>query len=357
MKCAFSKKGMAVAGVLLALAFGMVFPFAAVAKSKPIVLTYATNTAPVDYRGKAETIMIEEIEKHTQGKVKVQPYWGQSLLKGKEILKGVKDNVANFGQVNINYYPKRLLTNSVLMLFQKGPMKYENILWVFDTIYGEIPEMNAEFKKFNQKTIFSYTVLPIGICFTKPVTNLDDFKGNRVRAASRWALAVLKGTGATPVSVPWGDCYMALQTKSIEGVYTNYDSLHRTKLYEPAPHVFVLKQLWIPTPYLVNMNLRTWNKLPKEIQAQIEEAGKAARARIGELHAKWFDKVVAEQRKLGCTVTIASDADIDQWMAMPEVKEIQDQWVKEVSDAGLKNADQILKRVDKIIQQGIAREK
>jgi TRAP-type C4-dicarboxylate transport system substrate-binding protein len=327
------------------------------AASKKFTLTFATNTAPVDYRGTVEKLWIEEIEKHTKGMVKIQPYWGESLLKGKEILKGVQDNVTNFGQVNINYYPKRLLTNSAIVLFQEGPQKFENILWIYHKMYNEIPAMNGEFEKFNQKPIFAYTVLPTATCFTQPVKTLDDFKGKRIRAASRWALAVLKGTGATPVSVPWGDCYMALQTKSIEGVYTNYDSLHRTKLYEPAPYVYVTKQLWMPTPYLININLSTWKKLPKDIQDQISQAGKAAENRVADLYAKWFDKIVQEERKLGCTVTIATDKEIDQWTSMPEVKQIQDQWLTEVKKAGLKDAEKVLRQVEEIVKAGIRKEK
>ncbi len=327
------------------------------AASKKFTLTFATNTAPVDYRGTAEKIWIEEIEKHTKGMVQIKPYWGESLLKGKEILKGVQDNVTNFGQVNINYYPKRLLTNSVIVLFQEGPKKFENILWIYHKFYNEIPAMNAEFEKFNQKPIFSYTVLPAATCFTQQVRTLDDFKGKRIRAASRWALAVLKGTGATPVSVPWGDCYMALQTKSIEGVYTNYDSLHRTKLYEPAPYVYVTKQLWMPTPYLININLNIWKKLPKDVQGQIGEARKAAESRVGGLYGKWFDKIVEEERKLGCTVTIATDKEIDQWTSMPEVRQIQEQWLTEVKKAGLKDAEKVLQRVGEIVRAGIAKEK
>ena len=84
-----------------------------------ITLTYATNTAPTGLRGVAEKMFVDEIEKQTNGEVKVRAFWGESLLKGKEILKGVQDGVADMGHVNINYYPKRLLLNSGIMLFPR----------------------------------------------------------------------------------------------------------------------------------------------------------------------------------------------------------------------------------------------
>ncbi|KIX14458.1 TRAP transporter substrate-binding protein [Dethiosulfatarculus sandiegensis] len=233
----------------LFLAAFLVFCFlGAATQAKALTLTYATNTTPTGLRGEAEKMFLDEIEKQTNGKVKVRPYWGQSLLKGKEILKGIKDGVVDMGHINVNYYPKRLTLNSAVILVQQGPVKYENKMWVYDNIFREVPALTQEYAKFKQQIIYNYSVLPVGVCFTQPVKSLADFKGKRVRAASRWSLAMLKGPGATPVSIPWGDCYMALQTNAVEGVYTNYDSINRSKLDEVAPNVFVMREIWVSTP-------------------------------------------------------------------------------------------------------------
>jgi TRAP-type C4-dicarboxylate transport system substrate-binding protein len=327
------------------------------ASAGTITLTYATHTGPTGLRGEVEAMFLEEIEKQTNGRVKVRPYWGSSLLKGKEILKGVNDGVVDMGIVNINYYPKRLILNSGVVLSQQGPVEYENKMWVYSTMFKEIPALDAEFKKFNQKIIYTYSVLPYAISFTKPVASLGEFKGLRIRAASRWALAVLKGTGAVPVSIPWGDCYMALQTKAVEGVYTAYNSLHRVKLDEVAPYVFVFKEIWVGTPYLITVSLDKWNKLPKDIQKEIEAASKVSEKRFAGEYSKWFDKVVAEEKKMGCTITFAKKEEIEQWVNLPEVKEIQEQWTKEAKAAGAKNADVILKRINEIVAEGIKRDK
>ena len=340
---------------LYAFVFSIVFSTSTVL-AETIKLTYATNTAPTHLRGEAEKMFLEEIEKQSNGQVKINPFWGQSLLKGKEILKGVKDAVVDMGHVNANYYPKRLILNGSLGLIQQGPVKYNNKMWTYDSIFKEIPQLEEEFKKFNQKIIYYYSVLPLAIAFTDPVVKIADYKGKRIRSSSRWVLAILKGTGAVPVSIPWGDCYMALQTNAIEGVNTNYDSIRRAKLDEVAKNIFVTKELWVSTPYLITMNLDKWKKLPKEIQKNIEDAAIASRARFTNSFEKWFERTVEAQQKMGDTVTLASKEDIDTWVNLPEVKEVEQQWITEAKAGGAGDAEVVLERIKHIVKEGIERD-
>lgn len=327
------------------------------AEARTITLTYATNTGPTGLRGIAEKMFVEEIEKLSKGKVKVRVYWGQSLLKGKEILKGIKNGITDMGHVNINYYPNRLVKNSALTLFQRGPVDYANRMWIYDSIYERIPELNDEIEKYKQKVIYYYAVLPYAGTFIKPVTTLKDYKGLRIRASSRWILSILGGAGATPVSVPWGDCYIALQTNAIEGVYTNLDAIRRTKLDEVAPNILVFKELWVPAPYLLTINTRKWQKLPADVKDIIKTAAKNSREKFSKISKNMFDEIVADQRKRGYKVAFAQKSDIEKWMSLKEVQGIKAQWIKEVNQAsGTNDAADTLKKIEQIINEGISKD-
>ncbi len=331
--------------------------YTAAAEAKTMTLTYATNTAPTGLRGIAEKGFLDEIERLSEGKIKIRAYWGQSLLKGKEILKGVKDGTVNMGHVNINYYPNRLVKNSAITLMQRGPVKYENRMWVYDTMYETIPKLTDEITKYNQKIIYQYSVSPFAGTFNKPVTSLADYKGLRIRASSRWTLSVLKGTGAIPVSVPWGDCYMALQTNAIEGVFTNLDAIHRVKLDEVAPNLLVFKELWVANPYLITVNLKKWNKLPKETQEIIEKAAINSRKNFAITYRKMFGEIIAAQKKAGYKVAFAQKEDIDAWMNLKEVQEIKAQWIREVNQAsGKTDAADVLNKIENIVVEGIKKD-
>jgi len=327
------------------------------AKDKPIVLTAATNTAPTGLKGKAEMLFFEEIEKLTNGKVKVEVYWGESLLKGKEILKGAQDGVVNIGNINPNYYPKRMALNGGFILISQGPTEFANIHWAFKKCFAEIPALTKEYDKYGLKVLYVYGLAPLTVTSTLPFTSFEDFKGKKIRASSRWLLGMLKGAGAIPVSVPWGDCYMALQTKTIDAVFTNSDAIHRVKLDEAAPNIFATKELWSATAYTYAINKKTWKKLPKDVQDAMLKAGDTAASRFAEFHAQEWDRVISEQKKAGYKVTLATKADIKKWVSMPVHKTLQKEWVSELKSAGVDNANEVMNRMKEIVAEGVAKDK
>ena len=326
------------------------------ADAKAITLTLADSTAPVGLRGAGVKILVEEIEKHTNGQVKIQVHWGGSLLKAKEILRGIQDGIVDIGYINSNYYPKQMRAFGAFALFPKGPKKFSNMSWFYAKSFEEIPEMKAELEKINIHPIHTNTVLPVAVVSTKPFTKFEDFKDKKIRAASRWWLGQLKGAGAIPVSIPWGDCYMALQTGTIEGVYTNRDGEHRTKLDEVAMNIFTMKEMWIGVPFIYAMNTDKWNSLPEDIQNQITAAGKSAALRFEQLYNNEWEKIEAAQKKMGATITAASPSDIEKWVTMPAIKELQDVWVKEANEAGIKNADQVLLKMKALLAEAMERD-
>ncbi|BCS96635.1 ABC transporter substrate-binding protein [Desulfoluna limicola] len=343
-------------GLFLILAMAIGWPCAAL-KAEPITLTYATNTAPVGLRGMAEKAFVEEVERLGNGKINVEVFWEQSYLKDKEILEGVKDGTVDMGHVNINYYPGRLVVNGAITLMQQGPKQYANRMWAYATIYDEIPQFNAEFEKYHQKIVYTYSVLPIAGAFTQPVSSLGDFKNRRVRASSRWLLKILEGAGAIPVNLPWADTYMALKTNALEGIYTNIDAIHRVKLDEVAPHLLIFKEFWNPVPFHVTINLDSWNRLPKDVQEIIQAASANSKRLFATRYEPMLNEIVAAQKKAGYQVAFAKKEDIDTWLNLPEIETVKELWVKEVSPM-MKPAEArgILRKLERIVEEGIKKD-
>lgn len=340
--------------LLLVIAFGWPCSYAG---AEDITLTYATNTAPLGLRGIAEQAFIDEVERLGKGKIHVKVFWEQSYLKDKEILEGVKDGTVDMGHVNINYYPGRLVVNGAITLLQQGPKRYDHRMWAYETIYDEIPQLNAEFLKYHQKIVYTYSVLPLAGAFTQPVSSLKDFRNRRIRASSHWLLKVLEGAGAIPISLPWSDCYMALKTNAIEGIYTNIDAIHRTKLDEVAPHLLIFREFWNPVPFHITINIDTWNRLPKETQEIIHTASVTSKERLTTLYESMLDEVISTQKKAGCDVTFAQKEDIDTWLQLPEVEKIRELWIKKVSPLmPPKEAKALLFKLDTIVAQGIEKD-
>jgi len=325
------------------------------AAEKKYKLTLGDSTAPVGLRGEAALLLLEEIEKHTNGRVEVEVFWGESLLKAKEILKGVQEGIVDIGYLNPNYYPEKMFVNGSFAVLPQGPTRFITISKVYNRIYDEFPIFEKELEALNQKTIYRSAVLPLAVVSTKPFTSYESFKGKRVRAASRWWLAELEGAGSVPVSIPWGDCYMALQTGTIDAVFTNFDGEHRTKLDEPGHHVFTLKEIWYAIPMIYTINLDKFNSLPVDIRAELIAAGKAAEKRFSEVYSRSWDEIIKEQKEMGCTITNATSEDIQKWTSMPVIAELQEQWIKDAQSRGIDNADEIITRMKEIIAEETAK--
>jgi TRAP-type C4-dicarboxylate transport system substrate-binding protein len=326
------------------------------ATSKTVTLTFATNALPDYLRGKAEQSFLKEIENQTKGELSFISHFDSALLKGEEILGGVGSGTVDLGHVNIAYYPKRLIINSAVYLIQRGPTQYDNIVWVYDRLYNELPMLKEEFAKFNQKIVYTYPVLPTAVCFTQPVKRFADFRGKRIRSASRWSLEIMKGMGVVPISSPNHLNYPGLKSNAIEGVLTRYGGIYIGKLDEVAKHIFIARELWTPIPYHITINLNTWNQFPESLQKKIETAAAVARNKFRSEYSKWFEWYLDDQKKRGCTIVFADKDDIDFWTGLPEVDRIKEQWIAEAKAMGVDNADRILSTIVEIVHKGIGRD-
>lgn len=325
------------------------------AAAAQVKLSYATNTPPTNIRGEAETIFLEALEEFSGGRIEVNAYWGGSLITGNETLGAIRDGVVDMGLVNINYYPNELLLNSAFNLFVEGPTEYEHITWAHNTIYKDVPELSEEFARFNQRRIYSYGVTPYAGAFTTEVVTLSDFEGKRVRAASQWYLNLLDGVNAVPVSMPWPDLYQALETGSIDGVFTNVDGINRSNLDEAAPNVFIAPELWLAVPFNLNINENVWNSLDDELQQAVLDASEAAQERFAERYHEILEGIYQAQRDAGYTIFEASQDDIQTFVNLPQVQQNYDRWISSAESQGAENAAEILAAIEAIISEAASR--
>ncbi len=317
---------------------------------------YSDHDAPGGMRTDfVKDVWLPEIEKQTGGELKIRQFFGGTLLKSKEVLKGVGDNVAQMGFAFPGHYPRRMLAHSIFAMFPKGPEKFENQAWLYHQAYEEIPALKAELAKSNVVPLMITAGLPGAFAGKKPLGGLADIKGDKWRAGGKWLLRYLGSAGASPVSVPWGDVYVALQTGTIDGVFTNYDGLHLMKFDEVASNLLISKKLWYATPFVHFMNKEFFDGLPKNVQDGVVAASKTAEQKFGAVYDAAFDKVRSEQVASGFKVTELSSADIDAWADSSNLSKHQDDWVKEATEAGLTNAAEIMEQMRGLHKQAMSR--
>ena len=298
---------------------------------------------------------LAEIVNQSGGKVKIQDFWGGALMSSKEAMKGVGGGVSDLGFIFPGHYPGELPGHSIFNLFPRGPNKFADMIWLYRKAYAEVPQIKEELAKVGVMPVMVTAGLPGAFVATKPIKSLADIKGDKWRAGGKWQLRFLENAGAVPVSVPWDDVYMALQTGTITGCFTNYDGLHLMKFDEVGKNIMISKQLWYATPFVHLMNIKKFEGLPKDVQQAILKASEIAEQKFDAVYDAAFENVRQAQLKAGYTVTELSNDDVVRWENAEKLSKLQADWVAEAEKAGMKDAAGAMEKVRALHQQAMNR--
>jgi len=246
-------------------------------------LTYANQYPPSHQYSRADMAWIEKIEKETQGRVKIKPFWAGSLISSREATRELSHGVCDIAQIQPIYEKsgmdliKAHLQNIVGI---SDPMDNLDIWW---KVYNAFPEMQKELKEVKLITI--HVGDPMHLCTTKkPVRNLEDLKGLKLRLPAPLVKPMAE-LGVQPVSIPMNEAFIALQKGIAEGVTSNYETLKTMRHADIAKYYTMLVSPRGAYPSRA-MNWNTWNKLPKDIQKIISDSSQW-----------WSLKIIEENKK------------------------------------------------------------
>lgn len=300
-------------------------------------------------------IWFPAIAEASKGSIKIKPMFGGTLMGSKEVLSGVGDGIADMGFVFPGHYPERLIAHTIFPLFPRGPAKFENIAWFYHQLYERVPAFNAELEAAGVVPLMTTAGLP-GVFVSKyKMDSLAGLKNHKWRAGGKWLLKYLENAGAAPVSVPWGDVYVALQTGTIDGVFANYDGINLMKFDEVAPNVMLSKELWFSIPFVHVANKEFYDGLPDEGRGALKEASARAEAEFGAVYDATFNAIRDSEVAAGVKVHELSPADVDLWENAPELAKLRAQWVGEAKASGLENAQEVMDQTIAIFNEALAR--
>lgn len=138
-------------------------------------------------------------------------------------------------------------------------------------------------KKFNAKVL---TLWPFGpqILFCKePIQRLADFKGKKVRTFTTSMATLMKGLGATPVTLQYSEVYLALQRGVADCGVTAAAAGNGGKWPEVTKYLLPLAVSGAMQGHFMNLN--TWNKFTPEQQQKLTVAFKGMEEHMWKLAA------------------------------------------------------------------------
>ena len=269
----------------------------------------------------------KEIEKRTNGRIKITIFPGGTLTAADKCYDGVVKGISDIGMSVFAYTRGGFPLTEVADL----PLGIKSGLVATKLI-------NAYYKKFNPKELKDVKVMYLhghgpGFLHTKTaVEKLEDLKGMKIRCTGL-AAKIVEKLGAVPVAMPMPDTYDSLKRGVVEGSMAPQESLKTWKWGEVVKFTTESWGSAYSTGFFVVMNKKKWNGLPKDVKRIIEQVNKEWIEKQGK---NWDDidkggreATIAAGNKI---ISLPKEENM-RWAAA--VRPILDGYVKNMKEKGL----------------------
>ena len=251
----------------------------------------------------------EEVKKKSNGRLILSTFYAGDLVPTEDTLTATTRGMIEMSQGCGALWQG---VEPILGLVAGAPFMYKGTLKEIETLIektGLYAQFEAAYDRQNCHMLGINTYGPYpALVSNKPIRNLDDFKGVKVRAILSTG-DLLKELGAAPGYIPGGEIYMALKLGTFDAATYSIDAIRGFKWHE------VIKYYILPywNDYYfgeIIVNKKSWNSLPKDLQAILEEA----MVNFGEANREVYEKekgiILDMQKELGYEVITLSDADV-----------------------------------------------
>jgi len=231
---------------------------------KPVKLTYSVFFPPTHVQAKLASEWADEIGKRTAGQVKITVFAGGALTKADQCYQGVVDGVSDIGMSAFAYTRGRFPLLEGLDL----PVGYPDGVSA-TRIANALTMKFSPAETRDVKLLYVHAHGPGVLATKKPVAKLEDLKNLKVRATG-FCAKIVESLGGSPVSMPQGETYEALQKGVVDATFCPVETLKGWKQGEVISCVTDSRCVGYTTAFYVVMNKSTWESLSPEIRKTIE---------------------------------------------------------------------------------------
>ena len=301
---------------LLAIGLGAAQPALAQTTLKLSHQFPAATTPDGDFRDRLAKQFAAEVEKRTQGQVKITVYPGNSLMKTNTQFGALRKGVLDMSVLPLAYGGGEVPEVNLTLMPALITSYEQGLRWRTSPI-GQRLEKHLEEKGMK---ILTWVWQAGGIASAgQPMVTPADVKGSKFRGGSREMDVMLKEAGAAITNVPSNEIYSGMQSKVLDAALTSSTSHISFRLYETSKSFTTGRDhsFWYMfEPLLISMN--TFNKLTPEQQKVLVDVGLSLEKFAME-EAKKDDERAAEVfAKAGIKVVDMDEASFNQWRALAQ---------------------------------------
>lgn len=333
------KRFLAICAGALAVSFS-----ASVLANKPTTLRFSNFAGPTSFltQGIFEPLL-EDIETDSDGTLKIQMFSGGTLVKPEDAFDAVRRGLVDMAWSLTGYNPGRFKAAGVTEV----PFQAENVQEASAGVWALYE--NDLMDGFDDVYVFGLSSSAVALLHSgKKSSSLEDFKGERVRAAGPLASASIEALGLTPIGLPASQVAENLSKRVLAGSANDWVALQTWQIAD-----FVKYHIDVPlgatTAYVV-INKRKFDSLPEAAKAALDKHGGQAFVN------RWSESLEAENQRVKAEV-LQDDAHVvvtptpeqlegykatvqdvvNEWIAAtPNGKEIWDVYTNTIEDSRAK---------------------
>lgn len=199
--------------------------------------------------------------------------------------------------------------------------------------------LNTVMAEHGARVLGRYYYQPMNFWSAKPLANLAEFQGQRLRVITPEQSALLEQLGGTPMSIPNTEVYTSLQTNVIDGVITGSGNVKGSKWNEGLKSGYIVNLSLISARMIISEAALA--ELPEDLQAIVVEE----LTKVGEEILAWTPEsdaaALADLAASGMTITQGSDEDYAKLRAIAAEK-VWPAWKERVGE----QADTVIQQIE-----------
>lgn len=291
----------------------------------------------------------EWLNTESGGRLKVTLYTNATLGSAAEQYDMAVDGVADITQGcqgnNTGRFP--LTTVLELPFLWPADMSAENCNRAVWELYETCDALQAEYSEVKVLSIFVNepgNIYTNGTC----IESLSDFSGLQIRAPQETAAKTLTALGATPITMAATDLYLALDRNTVDGTLFNTANINDWGFWEVLEYYSSCG--FYNLAWFTVMNLDTYNNLPADLQALVDEAfGLNAGITVGKgFDADYVENVRIATEDFGVEIVEIPEAELELWREA--CAPIYDEWLKNMEAQGL-DGQAVLDQLNTLIEK------
>ncbi len=308
--------------------FAMTLTMPGLSYAKTVKLTFSAHQGAQDVQTKLLAAYAKEVEKLSNGKVKIDFYPGQTLIKAAQTYDGIVNGMVDMGFSVLAYTRGRF----PLLDYVNLPLGSPNAQ-VSSAIINEVIEKFKPAELGDVEVIYLQSHGPGRIHSRgKALSTLEDFQGEKIRAGGTTS-DIVKLLGAAPASTPMPEVYQALQKGVMDGGIWDMSASADWKLAEVVDYSMMCDEVAYNTGFFVVMNKDKWKSLDPEVQKIMKELA----PKYVKMHGKAWDEAdqrgIEYMKKLGKDIVEIDPAECAKWGEA--VKPLIDKYITKTEKQGL----------------------